>query len=598
MAALKKLRVKSISNHFMLIFLSVTVTTFLIFSLIISSLFSDKLTEELNMVASQQMKFASSVMDSAVEEIRRYYFTLNKDSQVQETMTALAGETSSTQTSELQNRLKKSISGLSKGSLNIRSTFAITPDGRILDPLYSQETYRWLIKDNPEFDRFLDSQLSLRLSSPNSFPFQEKKSDLLHKNTTITGFGHLYDRSTYKNIGYVAININRQSLFKDVEDMFRGSFDRFYVIDDSLNVIYSNPSNQEPTKEIQKILAGSFPDQGKQIRIEDTAYMGYSSVISHYPKWKIVGFIDYGDIYRPIRNIFITTILVFMVLIIFAALLHYYLVQRITVPIRSLKNAMRTIRKGGWPDPLPVTREDEISEILESFNKMNLSLQKMTTQIAEQQEQARKNEVALVQSQLDLLQSQINPHFIHNTLNTMKYLARMAHADMLENLIVSFNALLRTSMSTDTLMIPLSEEVENLYHYMSIQKERYDFPIDFRCDIDRNALNIPLPKLILQPLVENSLFHGLAPNDGGTIQVRASVADQRLWVIVWDNGVGIEKSQITLLEQRFTPNRKGYSSIGIGNVNERLILNYGFSSHVVIESNPGIATSFSFSIPI
>ena len=598
MLHLKKPKIKNISTRFMLMFLAITIIIFSIFSLIIGSLFSDKLAAELNMVASQQLKFASSIMDSTIEEIRSYHFALNKDATVQNAMHKLSANPNTEEFSELQLTLKKAINDLSKGSLNIRSAFAVTWDGKILDPLYSQSTYQWLIDNNPEFDRFLDSQLTLRLSSPNSFPFQDNEPDSHHLNYTITCFGHLYDRKTYASTGYLAVNINRQSLFKDMENVFRDTFDRFYVVDENQNVIYSNLLNQTPSPEVQALFTEAYPSQGKQVRIGGNAYMGYSSTISHYPKWKIIGFIDYGNISQPIRNIFYTMLLVFFILIIFAAITHYYLAQRITVPIHSLKNAMRTIRKGDWPESLPVTRDDEISEILDGFNKMNLSLQKKTAQIAAQQEQVRKNEVALVQSQLDLLESQINPHFIHNTLNTMKYLAKLAHAEKLENLIISFNALLRTSMSTDNLMIPLSEEVENLYHYMDIQKERYDFPIDFRCDISPEALSVPLPKLILQPLVENSLFHGIAPNDGGTIQVRARVADGRLWVTIWDNGTGMQKSQLALLEQRLLPSSRGYSSIGIVNVNERLILSYGACSHLVIESVPEENTSFSFSIPI
>lgn len=311
-----------------------------------------------------------------------------------------------------------------------------------------------------------------------------------------------------------------------------------------------------------------------------------------------MGFINYRDIYKPLHSIFTTLVFVYFALILFAGILHYYLVQHVTIPIRTLTDAMRTVRKGEWPDPIPITRDDEMSETLSGFNKMNLALQKMTAQIASQQEVVRKNEVALIQSQLDLLESQINPHFIHNTLNTMKYMAKLANAEQLEKLIISFNALLRTSMSTEKLMIPLNEEMENLYHYMNIQKERYDFPIDFQCDVSPDACAVLLPKLILQPLVENSLFHGIAPNDGGKIQVKARVADNRLWVIVRDDGAGIPKNQLAKLEERLKPSAKGYSSIGIANVNTRLILSYGASSHLVIESAPREGTSFSFSIPI
>ena len=392
--------------------------------------------------------------------------------------------------------------------------------------------------------------------------------------------------------------MNRNSLFKELEELFQDTWDQFYIVDENQNVIYSNPLNPDCSLELKQHLANDYPVFGQRVSMNNTTYMGYSTQVSQYPNWRIVSFIDCRDIYQPLYNIFAALIFVFFILIFFACIINYYLTQHITIPIRTLNEAMRTIRKGEWPDPIPITQENEMSETLEGFNKMNLALQKMTAQIAAQEEEARKNEVALIQSQLDLLESQINPHFIHNTLNTMKYMAKIAHAERLENLINSFNALLRTSMSTEKLMIPLNEEVENLYHYMDIQKERYDFPIDFQCDISADISPILLPKLILQPLVENSLFHGIAPHDGGTIRVKARGADKRLWVIVWDDGVGISPSQLSQLEERLKPSSKGYSNIGISNVNSRLILNYGASSHLVIQSSPQEGTSFSFSIPI
>lgn len=594
----KKFTIKKLSTRFMIMFLGITIGLFTIFFLIISSLFSDKLTQEINLVASQQLKFASSLLDSKIEEIRSYHFSLVKNSQIQALLPQLSENLDTQKTHALQDRLKQAIDHTEKSSLNIRSAFAINKNFSILDPLYSSKDYQWLVNANPEFQKFLRSQLTLRISSPNAFPFPNTEDDSLHFNSTITCFGRIYDQTTYQDIGYLAVNINRKSLFKDIENLFQETFTQFYVIDENENIIFSNPVNPVLSKELHSILSTEYPTYGKKVSIDNVSCMGYSSTVNHYPNWKIIGFIDCNDIYKPVRHIFLTMLVVLFVLILCGAVVHYYLTQSITVPISALREAMRSIRKGHWPVSLSVARNDEVSEMLESFNKMNLSLQKMTKQITRQQEEARKNEVALLQSQLDLLESQINPHFIHNTLNTMKYLARLARAEKLENLITSFNALLRTSMSTNRLMISLEEEVENLYHYMDIQKERYDIPIDFQCDITEDAKNIPLPKLILQPLVENSLFHGIAPNDGGSIYVKARVAEKRLWVIVWDNGAGIPESKLTLLEERLLPSKRGYSRIGIANVNDRLILSYGASSHLVIESTPCAGTSFSFSIPV
>lgn len=594
----RKFSIKKISTRLMLMFLIVTTLIFTIFSFVITRLFSDKLTREINMVASQQLEFAGSLLDNRINEIWDYHFSIMKSKQFQNALAALNQEPSDENFVKLQNILEQSIKETDQNTLKIRSAFAVTKQGTILNSLYNLDSYQWLINDNPEFQRFLDSKLTLRISAPNNFPFRDVESDPRYQNSTLTCFGHIYENNTYKDMGYLAINLNRNGLFRELEELFAETWSQFYIVDENQNIIYSNPLNPEYAPELQELLTTDYPKLGKQVSIDNTAYIGYSTQVSRYANWRIVGFIDYRSIYQPLRSIFKTLLFVYFVLIFFACIIHYYLAQHITIPIRTLNEAMRTIRKGGWPDPIPSTRDDEMGEALQGFNKMNLALQKMTAQIAAQQEETRKNEVALVQSQLDLLESQINPHFIHNTLNTMKYLAKLARAERLESLITSFNALLRTSMSTDKLMIPLNEEVENLYHYIDIQKERYDFPIDFRCDVPADASAVLLPKLILQPLVENSLFHGIAPHDGGSIRVKARVADNRLWVIVWDDGAGISQSQLTRLEERLKPSAKGYSRIGITNVNARLILSYGASSHLVIQSSPNERTSFSFSIPV
>lgn len=593
----RKFYIKKISTRLMLMFLTVTTILFSIFTFAITSLFSDKLTEEINLVASQQLEFASTLLDDKIKEIWDYYFAVLNKQQLQEAMGLIATDPSYENSAELQTTLKKAINNTDNNNLRIRSAFAVSKNGTILDPLYSLDTYRWLIHDNPEFENFQNSQLTLRISAPNNFPFQSEETNPPHQNSTLTCFGRFYAEDTYATLGYVAININRNSLFKELENLFQETWSQFYVVDENQNIIYSNPLNSDYSPELQALLANNYPKLGQQVSLNNMTYIGYSTQVIRYPGWRITGFINYRDIYQPLRNILNTLIFVYFILIFFACIIHYYLAQHITIPIRTLNEAMRTIRKGGWPSPLPVTREDEMSELLAGFNKMNLSLQKMTAQIAEQQEETRKKEVALIQSQLDLLESQINPHFIHNTLNTMKYLAKIAKAERLENLISSFNALLRTSMATEKLLIPLNEEVENLYHYINIQKERYDFPVDFQCDVPENASAVLLPKLILQPLVENSLFHGIAPNDGGNIRVKARIAENRLWVIVWDDGAGISKSQLTKLEERLQPSAKGYGRIGVANVNARLVLSYGDSSHLVIESSPKKGTSFSFSIP-
>lgn len=590
----KKPVFKKISSRLTLAFSLIFLIVFCIFFVITSSLFSDKLTEEMHVVASQQLDFAGSLLSNTIEEIRSFYYSLVKLDTMQNFLKPSRFPQNNPGAAE-QNLIKKEMSiHKNNTGLNIRSLFVISKDKKILDPLYSSDSYSWLVQENPEFEHFLTSQLTLKFSAPNTFPFKNK-SEEFPLNPTLTCFGKVYDKYTYEDLGYLAINLNHAAVFSRIDELLKNTFAKTYVVDEFSNIIYQNSPLEEP---YELLLSKDYPSSGQHVKIDNRSYIAYSCTVGGYPNWKIIGFIDYQEIYKPIRNIYLTMFIILLIFILLTVITTYYSARSITVPIKEISLAMKHLGSGDWPALLESRTCDEMSQLIDGFNKMNLSLQDMTQEIARQQEQARKDEIALMQSQLDLLESQINPHFIHNTLNTLRYLAKLSHADKLADLIGSFNALLRTSMAQDNMLITLAEEVDNLNHYMDIQRERYDVPIDFIYDISEESRMIKLPKLILQPLVENSLFHGIVPNGGGLIRVSAEVTEGRLWIRVLDNGTGIPEDKLRRIIAGDPCTHKGYNKIGIANVNDRLLLNYGASSHLVIESSPSKGTSCSFSIPI
>ena len=584
---------KKISTRMTIIFLCVTLGVIGVFALMAGRLFSDKLSEEMDAVADQQLSLAESILNQKLEKIRVLQYTVSKEPAFQQQLSGELEQAKDKVQKEIA--IKQKIEFASRDSgLNIRSVFGVSLDKKILDPLYGIPIYGWLVEDYSGFDEFIQSTLTMKISRPNSFPF-EAEDECYKANNTISCFGRVYDTDTYELLGYITINLNRDNLFKCSNETFQDSFAGVYVLDEKENIIYASGNN---TADFSKLLKKQKIENGKRLLKEGHAYKEYYCRVNQYPQWKIVGVIDYDATYQPIQKIYLTLGGVFLFLMITVGIINYYLAYHITVPIRMLSQAMKNMREGEWPAPLETKNKDEMADLMQGFNKMNQSIQKMTQKIAEQQETERKNQVALLQSQLDLLESQINPHFIHNTLNTMRYMAKVANADELADLINSFNTLLRTSMSQEKMMITLSEEVENLYHYMDIQKKRYDMEIHFRCEYSSEAGEVMLPKLILQPLVENSLFHGIAPSNGGNIRVKASVAENRIWIQVWDDGAGIPQEVLEQIKKGTVFCNRGYNRVGIANVNERLLLVYGPSSHLVVDSISKKGTSFSFSIPL
>jgi len=260
---------------------------------------------------------------------------------------------------------------------------------------------------------------------------------------------------------------------------------------------------------------------------------------------------------------------------------------------------MLDVGKGEWSLVKQTSDTDEIQKLVSGFNTMVENLQQLSSDIVLEQEKKKKAEVSMVETQLKLLQSQINPHFIHNTLNTMNYLAKKEGNTKLSEMIFSFNSLLRSSMSYDEMFVSIAEEIENLRNFINIQKMRYDDEVEikFICNVESEADEAILPKLIVQPLVENALYHGIAPTDGGVISVTVGVRDNRLSIEVRDDGIGINNAVLEEISRGKHLKARRSGQMGIDNVNERLLLYYGESSRLNIKSIPDEGTVISFTIP-
>lgn len=554
-------------------------------------LFSDKLTAEMDMVVRQKLGLAGSVLDHSLSEIRALYFLLVNSPVIQTHMKLQSAQGGEITSANLQ-QIKAEMERLGNRNANVRSIIAITKDGTVLDPLYAAAPYNAIVSDNPEFDYFLTSPLAGRFSVPNTFPMNVKSPSYEERNN-MTFFGRFYDTHTYEDLGYLAINFTRYSVASELDRLFESTFSMAYVLDENNNTVLQ-------TSDIPPSAFGGLTDdfhQGAQVMMRGRAYRVYSLRLSGYPNWRIVGMVDYQQVAEPRNNMYLTIFLIAFALLAVVVAVSFTFSQRITVPLRALDKATKRMSSGQLPGVIPGGDKSEVGNLVVGFNRMVVSLDRLTREVADEHEQKKKIEVAMVQSQLDLLQSQINPHFIHNTLNTMKYMALRDGANELSEVITSFNALLRTSMSQENMMITVMEETENLRHYLQIQRRRYDAPVEFVCDISQNARLAMLPKLILQPLVENSLFHGVVPNGGGKITVTARTAQGRLWITVWDDGAGIPSATLRDILDGILPNPRGYNQIGLANVSERLVLYYGDSSRLVVQSEEENGTTISFSVP-
>ena len=233
---------------------------------------------------------------------------------------------------------------------------------------------------------------------------------------------------------------------------------------------------------------------------------------------------------------------------------------------------MKTIRSGDVTLDLPTKREDEIDEIRYQFMNMMQRIQGYHLQDLEKQDLLRRTEIKS-------LQSQINPHFLYNTLDSIKWMAKLEKVDAIPEIVTELGELLQRGMNVEETIVSVSEEVSIIKSYIFIQKIRYQDRFDYILDIEPNILDYQMPKFILQPLVENAIVHGIESSSAkGTIEIRGWSDEEKLYFTVRDTGKGFDFDVHQYIEQN------KLESIGLSNVNRRLELHYGDNFGLMFES--------------
>jgi len=362
--------------------------------------------------------------------------------------------------------------------------------------------------------------------------------------------------------------------FKMIDDLSRsvklGQKGYAYIIDDSAGNIIYHPQQQliyaglkyENVEQALKYTYGSYFDSStgvdRLITIQTVNNVG----------WKIVG-VSYMDEIVTTRKE-ISTFLLWLLLAVmtFVLLITLYMSAKISQPIKRLEKSMQLVERGNFDIHIPIRGDDEVGRLSRRFNLMVNRIRELMNQNIYEQEAKRKSE-------LEVLQSQIHPHFLYNTLNSVVRLAGTGKNEDVITMITSLSRFFRISLSKGERFITVADELEHIRNYLIIQKMRYKNKFEYAIEAEEEALQCRTLKLVLQPLVENSIYHGIEPSaDEGFIRISACVVEGKLRLQVDDNGLGIASDKLKGLLMDAVRSKEG-SGIGLRNVHERIRLNYG-----------------------
>lgn len=265
-----------------------------------------------------------------------------------------------------------------------------------------------------------------------------------------------------------------------------------------------------------------------------------------------------------------------------AVLMAFGVARSFSLPLREVVRCVERVTEGDLTARAEVTRHDEFGLLARRVNSMVGTIEELIARV-------QQRERSLRLSELKALQAQIHPHFIFNCLEMIRWYIKLDRADNASELVVQLGKLLRAAMNNTTEVISLDEEIKLVRSYLAIQKMRFEEKLSTRIEVVTAAREIRIPKLIVQPIVENAVLHGIEPRlTGGTVRVRATIEGSDLVVEVADDGVGMDQGRLhEVLLERVTPQD---DSTGIRNVAQRLRLYYGEGYGLTMESTPDRGT--------
>lgn len=353
-------------------------------------------------------------------------------------------------------------------------------------------------------------------------------------------------------------------------------------------ILSSNHSEDVGSKN-NKLLDIVKENQDKQLDYvrDNNQNIIISRYISYYDSY-IVSTITTSAIYKSFFP-GLTTIIIIVLALVLLFFSMIWIVRKNLLPLRKLADHMASAKD----IPTPTTEVGgaaEIQMITSSYNKMTNTLHRYLLELEAAHVKQRKDE-------LDLLQMQINPHFLYNTLDSVKHLIEMQNNTNAYKIIDSLISLLRSTLGKTNTMVTVEDEVRNVKNYISIIEPRYGGLVKAEVLVDDECMPLEMPNLLLQPLVENAFFHAFQETKTGIIRIFIALIDQELSCEIIDNGDGMDALQLAKTMKNNNVSHQSATRIGLANVKERLNILYPGKNTFQITSEPGYGTNITLSFP-
>lgn len=464
---------------------------------------------------------------------------------------------------------------------NWEKTFGIVPIEKYscsVDALVSDKRQFW-------WDKGCKNNLVDYL--PNLISKKEKDLNMFSYNYKI------YSHSEYKLIGVLQIQIKTESLFSSLKVLEEKQVGKAFVVDENGIIVSDNYTDYYKKNIEEAFNTPGLMELCKKGEIASIA--GVESIVGYKYinglECSIVSIMPVSNIKSRIDKV--RTVLLFIVISTFIVVLYLIFIvgRKLMKRVKILLMAMEEVEKENFSINVESGPLDEFGKLINKFNNMVIKIKELIDNIY-------KAKIQEKEAEFKALEAQINPHFLYNTLASISCLAKSNHDVEVSKMTMSLAKFYRLSLNAENMMITVEEELEHLKSYISIQRTRFKNMFDTCFVLDDNIYKYPIIKVILQPLVENALSHGIEPKmSHGTVVIKAWIEEDLLVFEIIDDGVGIRHERVEAILQNKLE-KHWNSGYGLKNVNDRLKIYYGETYGIDVFSKIGIGTCVTIRIPV
>jgi len=393
--------------------------------------------------------------------------------------------------------------------------------------------------------------------------------------------------------GVLLLDMSYGSLQQMLDNASLGNGGYLYMISSSGELIYhpkmqlidaglEEENNQAAAEYHDGTLQELWHGKTRNITVKSVGYTG----------WKLIGVTPQQGLSLNSLKTKLFIVFIFSFFLFLLTLINAYISSRITGPIQRLEKSVNALEAGELDTEVYCGGSYEIRHLGRSIGDMAKRIQTLMQDIVEEHESKRKSE-------FDTLQSQINPHFLYNTLDIIVWMIENEQKQEAVKVVTALARFFRISLSKGKSIIPVRDELEHVRNYLMIQQMRFKNKFSYTIDAAPEVLEYASLKLMLQPLVENAIYHGMEFMDGdGEILIRVTKEEETLRFVIQDNGLGMTSQQAeSLLTDRPHVSSVRGSGIGVKNVNERIRLYFGEAYGLSIESEPDEGTAVTICLP-